>query len=79
VTTEYVTEIWCPPADNGVQALHSHMREPEPHPVIHIGEYDANYFSAEQIATLAANVSAGLAELAADAEAEAEPELEAEL
>jgi hypothetical protein len=32
VTTEYVTEIWCPPADNGVQALHSHMREPEPLP-----------------------------------------------
>jgi hypothetical protein len=55
------------------------MTTPEPHPVIHIGEYDANYFSAEQIATLAANVSAGLAELAADADAEAEPELEAEL
>jgi hypothetical protein len=28
----YVTEIWCPPADNGVHALHSHMREPEPLP-----------------------------------------------
>ena len=28
----YVTEIWCPPADNGVQRLHSHMREPEPLP-----------------------------------------------
>jgi hypothetical protein len=26
----YVTEIWCPPADDGVQRLHSHMREPEP-------------------------------------------------
>ncbi len=26
----YVTEIWCPPADNGVHVLHSHMREPEP-------------------------------------------------
>ena len=28
----YVTEIWCPPADSGVHALHSHMREPEPLP-----------------------------------------------
>jgi hypothetical protein len=28
----YVTEIWCPPADNGVHALHSHMPEPEPLP-----------------------------------------------
>lgn len=28
----YVTEIWCPPSDNGVHALHSHMREPEPLP-----------------------------------------------
>ena len=28
----YVTEIWWPPADNGVHALHSHMREPEPLP-----------------------------------------------
>jgi hypothetical protein len=25
-------EIWCPPADSGVHALHSHMREPEPLP-----------------------------------------------
>ena len=32
VTTEYVTEIWCPPADNGVHALHSRMPEPEPLP-----------------------------------------------
>ena len=30
--TEYVTEVWCPPPDNGVQRLHSHMREPEPLP-----------------------------------------------
>ena len=28
----YVTEIWCPPADSGVHALHSHMPEPEPLP-----------------------------------------------
>ena len=28
----YVTELWCPPADSGVHALHSHMREPEPLP-----------------------------------------------
>ena len=28
----YITEIWCPPADNGVHALHSRMREPEPLP-----------------------------------------------
>jgi len=28
----YVTEVWCPPPDNGVQRLHSHMREPEPLP-----------------------------------------------
>ena len=28
----YVTEIWCPPVDNGVQRLHSHMPEPEPLP-----------------------------------------------
>ena len=28
----YVTELWCPPADNGVHALHSNMREPEPLP-----------------------------------------------
>jgi hypothetical protein len=28
----YVTEIWCPEADSGVHALHSHMPEPEPLP-----------------------------------------------
>jgi hypothetical protein len=28
----YVTEIWCPPANNGVHALHSNMPEPEPLP-----------------------------------------------
>jgi hypothetical protein len=29
----YVTEIWCPPADNGLlHHLHSHMPEPEPLP-----------------------------------------------
>jgi hypothetical protein len=32
VTPEYVTEVWCPPADSGVHALHSPMREPEPLP-----------------------------------------------
>jgi hypothetical protein len=42
--------------------------------VIHIAEYDPSYLSPEQVAALAANMSAGLAELAADAEAEAEPE-----
>ena len=27
----YVTEVWCPPADNGTQRLHSPMKaEPEP-------------------------------------------------
>ena len=25
----YITEVWCPLPDNGVQRLHSHMREPE--------------------------------------------------
>ncbi len=28
----YVTEVWCPPADNGVHRLHLPMREPEPLP-----------------------------------------------
>jgi hypothetical protein len=28
----YVTEIWCPPADNGVHSLFLPMREPEPLP-----------------------------------------------
>jgi hypothetical protein len=28
----YVTEIWCPPADNGVHRLFQPMREPEPLP-----------------------------------------------
>ena len=28
----YVTEIWCPPTDNGVHALSSRMPEPEPLP-----------------------------------------------
>ena len=31
-TRTYVTEIWCPPADNGVHALSSRMPEPEPLP-----------------------------------------------
>lgn len=26
----YVTEIWCPMPDNGIQRLHSSMKEPEP-------------------------------------------------
>jgi hypothetical protein len=27
----YVTEVWCPPADNGIQRLYSPMKaEPEP-------------------------------------------------
>ncbi len=26
----YVTEIWCPPADDGQRSLHLPMREPEP-------------------------------------------------
>ena len=32
MTTEYVTEVWCPPADSGVHRLHLPMREPEPLP-----------------------------------------------
>ena len=28
----YLTEIWCPPADSGVHALHSRMPDPEPVP-----------------------------------------------
>lgn len=28
----YVTEVWCPPRDTGVQRLHSRMKEPEPEP-----------------------------------------------
>jgi hypothetical protein len=28
----YVTEIWCPPSDTGIHALHSRMPEPEPLP-----------------------------------------------
>ena len=28
----YVTEIWCPPPDNGIQRLHSRMPDPEPLP-----------------------------------------------
>jgi hypothetical protein len=28
----YVTEVWCPPADDGVQRLFAPMREPEPLP-----------------------------------------------
>jgi len=28
----YVTEVWCPPSDNGVHRLHLPMREPEPLP-----------------------------------------------
>jgi hypothetical protein len=28
----YVTEIWCPPVDNGIQKLHLPMRAPEPIP-----------------------------------------------
>jgi hypothetical protein len=28
----YVTEVWCPPADNGRVAVHSRMPEPEPLP-----------------------------------------------
>ena len=26
----YITEIWCPPVDDGIQRLHSPMKEPEP-------------------------------------------------
>lgn len=28
----YITEIWCPALDDGVQRLHSPMKEPEPEP-----------------------------------------------
>ena len=33
----YVTEIWCPPADDGVQRLHSPMKEPESEPEAEAG------------------------------------------
>jgi hypothetical protein len=36
----YVTEIWCPPADNAVHALHSHTREPEPLPEAELEELE---------------------------------------
>lgn len=29
---QYITEIWCPPVDDGIQRLHSPMPEPEPLP-----------------------------------------------
>ena len=32
MATEYVTEVWCPPADSGRHSLHLPMREPEPLP-----------------------------------------------
>jgi hypothetical protein len=28
----YITEIWCPPVDDGIQRLHSPMPEPEAEP-----------------------------------------------
>jgi hypothetical protein len=34
----YVTEIWCPPADDGIQRLHSPMPEPEPDPAFPGGQ-----------------------------------------
>ncbi len=33
----YVTEIWCPPTDDGRRSLHLPMREPEPLPETEIG------------------------------------------
>ena len=33
----YVTEIWCPPADDGVQRLHSPMKEPQSEPEAEAG------------------------------------------
>ena len=30
--TEYITEVWSPPADSGRHSLHLPMREPEPLP-----------------------------------------------
>ena len=33
----YVTEIWCPPADDGVQRLHSPMKEPGSEPEAEAG------------------------------------------
>jgi hypothetical protein len=85
IARTWVTEIWCPPADSGVHALHSQMPEPEPlpepepeaQPVTSISaEYDGNYLAPEQIGLLHAGLQADLAELTA---MDAEPEPEAGL
>jgi hypothetical protein len=28
----YVTQVWCPPVDDGVHSLHSRMKEPQSEP-----------------------------------------------
>jgi len=53
----YVTEIWCPPADSGMHALHSRMPEPEPLPQ---PEPEAEWDSADSNAYQARVEVAGL-------------------
>jgi hypothetical protein len=33
----YVTEVWCPPADDGVVRMHSRMKEAQPEPELEAG------------------------------------------
>jgi hypothetical protein len=33
----YVTEVWCPPVDDGVVRMHSRMKEPQPEPQLEAG------------------------------------------
>ncbi len=33
----YVTEVWCPPVDDGVVRMHSPMKEPQPEPELEAG------------------------------------------
>jgi hypothetical protein len=33
----YVTEVWCPPVDDGVVRMHSPMKEPQPEPQLEAG------------------------------------------
>ena len=33
----YVTDVWGPEPDNGIQRLHSPMKEPEPEPELEAG------------------------------------------
>jgi hypothetical protein len=33
----YVTEVWCPPVDDGAVRMHSRMKEPQPEPQLEAG------------------------------------------